>query len=480
MRLPLLLVLVLAGAVQAQPLTVAATQPTDFAAGVPLTTEVRVTFSEPLAAVPPLVLWPDSAATRGPVSLSADGRTAAYPLTLAPDTRYVALVPLATAASGATLARPAALNFTTAPTSGSLTVRGTVSDPAGAAVDRTLTALVTADLATGAVSLVALRVLDAASPSQTYALGPVPLSLYLVAAIRLPGALYDPASTVPPAFGFYDSNGDGVPDPVIVPFNVNVALAPLPGSTARDELSAARAAAEEALPGAVLVAIPPQPVDEGGAAPVWSYLFGAGAERVRIVALGLVSIPVPEPPGDPSAPALPEPFVDSDAALAAAEAGGGAAFRAEHAARTVAVAMGTDGPPAAPGPVWRVTYTAATGATVVARLDVLVDLVTGAVVGSTAGEDRPGATDPAGPTLRLAGAHPARGAMTARLTLPRPAHARVTVVDAAGRRVAVLADRPMEAGAHVLEWPAGVAPGPYWLVLDADDARRIVPVVLIR
>jgi|GEM_PF-5013808 len=454
----------------AQTLTVTGTQPSDFAAGVPLSTEVRVTFSEALSAPPALVLFPDSAATRGTPTLSSDARTAVYPLTLEANTRYVALVPLAEAASGARLVRPAALNFTTAASAGSLTVRGAVSDPAGASVDRTLVALATADLATGAVSLIALRVLDASGSSQAYALGPVPIGLYVVAAVRLPGALYGDDEL--PAFGVYDTNGDGLPDPVIVPINVNVELEPLPGTTAREGLADAQAAADGSLPGARLVGLPPTLVDEGGTAPVWSYLFDADGARVRVVSLGLLAIPVPEEPSAPGAPSLPDPFVDSDAVIAAADAGGGADFRATHAARTVAVTLGTDDAPA-----WRADYVAAdAGGTVAGRFSAIVDLATGTVLSTTSGEDAPAGTA----RLALAGANPSAGDAVVTVTLDRARHARVTVVDALGRTVAVLADGPLPAGTTALRWAGVAAPGVYRATLDADGLRDALGLTVAR
>ncbi len=471
-RLAVLALVALAAALApaAQTLAVTATQPADFAAAVPLATELRVTFSEPLAAVPALVLWPDSAATRGTPTLSADGRTAVYPVALLPGTRYVALVPLAEATSGATLGRPAALNFTTAPTAGTLTVRGTVSDPAGAAVDRTLVALATVDLASGAVSLVAVRVLDAAASSQAYTLGPVPIGLYSVAAIRLPGALYGDDDA--PAYGVYDPNGDGVPDPVIVPVGVDVALQPLPAQTARDGLAEAQAAAGGSLPGARLVGLSPTPVDAGGAAPVWSYRFDADGERVLVVSLGLVAVPVPEEPAAPGAPALPEPFVDSDAVVASADAAGGAAFRATHAARTVVVTLGTD-----PMPAWRADYVATDGAAVVGSFSAVVDLATGTVLSTTAGEGAP--SSPAA-RLALAGPNPSAGGAVVSVTLSQARDARVAVVDALGRTVAVLVDGPLPAGTTALRWTGGAAPGVYRLTLAVDGAATSLGLTISR
>ncbi len=465
------LALLLALPVAAQTLTVTAASPTDFSAGVPLATEIRFTFSAPLAPLdaapaPALIVLPDSAITLGEPSLSPDGRTLTYPATLRAATRYVALLPTAVSATGDRLARAAALNWTTSAQAGSFSVSGTVSDPSGAAVDGALVALVTADLATGAVQLVALRVLSSAASSQAYSLGPVPIGLYFAAAVRLPGILVDPTSTVPPALGFYDSNADGTPDPILLPFNINVALGPLPTATAAEYADAAATAADGAVPGSVLTAIPAQAVADDGGAPFWSYRYEGAEAAVTIVQLGPVSLPVPDaaPTG---ATALPLPFVDTDAAVGAADAAGGAAFRAQHPGAVVTV-----GSAQAAVPVWRVDYADASGA----RLTVDIDFVTGAVVETTAAADRPAAGSP---TLALAGANPARGTVRLVATLPTSAAARVTVVDARGRIVAVLADGRLPAGDTPLAWAADAPAGAYWLVFDAHGRRVVLPVTLV-
>ncbi len=84
----------------------------------------------------------------------------------------------------------------------------------------------------------------------------------------------------------------------------------------------------------------------------------------------------------------------------------------------------------------------------------------------------------------LAGAwpNPVRGESSVRFTLPRATNARLEVLDVAGRRVAMLANGPLEAGEHTLRWPArdgrgrGLAAGIYVVRLEADGralARRV-------
>jgi hypothetical protein len=79
-------------------------------------------------------------------------------------------------------------------------------------------------------------------------------------------------------------------------------------------------------------------------------------------------------------------------------------------------------------------------------------------------------------TLELAlSPNPARGAADAAFVLPRAGHARVSVFDLSGRRVAVLHDGELSAGAHRVRWEGvsagrSVAPGAYVVRLEANGA----------
>jgi hypothetical protein len=85
-------------------------------------------------------------------------------------------------------------------------------------------------------------------------------------------------------------------------------------------------------------------------------------------------------------------------------------------------------------------------------------------------------------TFELAGANPAPGQASLRLGLPSAGHVRVEIIDVSGRRIRMLADASLAAGAHVLAWdgtsdqrrrvPAGVyfARGQF----DSGEATRTV------
>jgi len=67
--------------------------------------------------------------------------------------------------------------------------------------------------------------------------------------------------------------------------------------------------------------------------------------------------------------------------------------------------------------------------------------------------------------------NPARGLAGISFTLPAAGHARVTVLDLAGRHVATLADGAFEAGPHRMAWTTPGAPGVYMALLETGGGR---------
>lgn len=67
--------------------------------------------------------------------------------------------------------------------------------------------------------------------------------------------------------------------------------------------------------------------------------------------------------------------------------------------------------------------------------------------------------------------NPARARASFSFTLPAPGHARVTVLDFAGRRVATLADGVLAAGPHRTQWATPGAPGVYMALLETSAGR---------
>jgi hypothetical protein len=81
---------------------------------------------------------------------------------------------------------------------------------------------------------------------------------------------------------------------------------------------------------------------------------------------------------------------------------------------------------------------------------------------------------------------PAAGRCRAELALPAPGRVRAVVFDLLGRRVRTLADAPLAAGNHTLEWdgdrddgtPAG--PGLYLLKVAGDGRAAVARIVRVR
>jgi hypothetical protein len=92
----------------------------------------------------------------------------------------------------------------------------------------------------------------------------------------------------------------------------------------------------------------------------------------------------------------------------------------------------------------------------------------------------PGAL-PARLEFALDGPNPSPASHAFRFALPRAAWVRLGVFDAAGRRVATLAEGLREAGAHRIEWiPGATASGVYVAVLEHEGVRRSLRLVHLR
>ncbi len=99
-------------------------------------------------------------------------------------------------------------------------------------------------------------------------------------------------------------------------------------------------------------------------------------------------------------------------------------------------------------------------------------------------ERNPVAAEPgvAGSTLlRLAGPNPFRDATAVEVSLATPAHLRLELFDAAGRRVATLANATRASGRHRFTVAGGaLAPGAYVARIDADGRRAAVRLTRMR
>lgn len=99
-------------------------------------------------------------------------------------------------------------------------------------------------------------------------------------------------------------------------------------------------------------------------------------------------------------------------------------------------------------------------------------------VTTVAGEAAPAAA-PFG--LSAPSPNPVRGTATSRLTLAEASTVAVAIVDGRGRTVRALPTERLGAGAHTLRLPAtGLAPGTYFVVVEAAGGRQTQPLVVAR
>ncbi len=115
-----------------------------------------------------------------------------------------------------------------------------------------------------------------------------------------------------------------------------------PPFAARQGLELASTAAQSWSADAVLVYVEnDEPVDQAGASPRWGYLYySPSQDRARVWSVRAGRLAVAENLDMRfDAPPVSADWLDSEVALAAAEAGGGAKFRKEHSGRLVSMLL---------------------------------------------------------------------------------------------------------------------------------------------
>ncbi|MEW6751017.1 MAG: T9SS type A sorting domain-containing protein [Candidatus Latescibacterota bacterium] len=440
--------------------TVLSSTPANGQVGVALSGTVSFTFSAPLdtsarfgeSPYPLGLLSPDPATpiTIAGVEYSADLQTASFQVTHAPDTDFVWLLIGARSAAGEPLAEPLALNYTTAASAGPRSVSGR-------------TTLATGDMSGVLVALLPLPLFsEEDSPVLVATVASAATGEYLLAGVRdgvcWPVAardtdrdgVLDPSGV--DLLGFYDPAGDGQPDSIRVAgsdvVGIDMRLLQLfQPVTARSYLQTATQAAQQLAPDQELRAVVAHSETVGldGASPFWGYQFYSAAlgtvTQVVVSGMGVeVDTAWTEESGPPPGRrALPADFADSDVAMAAAEAGGGAVFRARYGVTRSTLYGGN--------PWW-------------------------------AFPDDPEAAAPQGFSLAQGYPNPFNAATTLAFTVPHAARVRLQVFDGLGREVATLVDGAVSPGRHAVRFaPTDLATGVYFCRLQAEgfvQTRRLV------
>ncbi len=272
-------------------------------------------------------------------------------------------------------------------------------------------------------------------------------------------------------------------------------IEPIGPFTARTPLAAVRDSLADRYPGAELKRIFSDGVNADGTAPWWTYdAYQSDSNSQVTVAVESTdnqftfAFYPSSPPNDSVAnwPTLPEPFIDSDQAMATAMANGGNQFMAMHPDALISMegrAMPDRYPHLTGRYIWEIIFrTPAQGkhASTSAQADslvVLVDMQTGEVLPITTARE----ALPEDARLALKGVYPNPATRTAVVVVqvPRPERIRLVVYNLLGQEVARLIDGPVMAGEHRLRWSVRALPAGLYLVrLQGPEGVQTLPVVV--
>ncbi|HUF10391.1 MAG TPA: T9SS type A sorting domain-containing protein [Rhodothermales bacterium] len=521
--------------------TITGTNPADGEAGVapfPTPVPVSVTFDRPVDADR---LFADDGAANFVFSitsaanlfipeiafdLSDDGRTLSIDVQHRPETDFTLTVLGVPLAGGGRQMEPLIVEYTTAAEIGMRTVSGAVSIAEDAETDDprlegTLVMIYRVEDNVGPGDLDELgniaRLTVVTDPSGSFTIEHVRDGTYRAIAVRadpltlLTGA--DSELNAGLLFGTYDPDGDPLsPNSIEVTGSdvtgIDIRLETLM-TTARKDVAQAEATATAYVADATLYTIRAGFLIPGtGRGPLWTYGYYAPSLDVDFsVSLGFLGTGGIDTLGGPlirdGQRPIPDGFVNSDVAMAVAEANGGAEFRAvvdarrplpeadpqEHSIFTIDLIGGhrywaypPDPTPAAPV-FWEVRYTNS-DFTMFAfdTLAVYVDMETGALLYKAGGiavsvEDE---VQPRRIWLHQNYPNPFNPATTIPFELAHPMPVELTVYDALGRRVAVLVDGMLQSGAHTVRWHAdeGQAAGVYLVRLETNEGAQVRSMIL--
>jgi len=562
----LVVLLNLTGTASAQNLFVASSDPVDGAANIEETKAIIFKLNKKL---PPTgsvfttkFTWSPTDSTRltifGQDPFGENDLTKAFfTLKHTPNTDFSFFVYGVTAGDGSTMARPFALNYTTATAHGSRVVSGSA-----AFEERILTpptplryelqqfirqvldeqkALIAAAEAPNA----AAKAADTRPPAHlsTRLAGPAALdlnktiillldrfetnkrvwSIRSAAAVQADGTYafnfvrdgtywplainwMDEEANIVGAYGYYDADGDLEPDSIVVSGNnvpdLPVSLFAIEPVTASFLEPIARERAGRIADDQRLYEILATDNAGDGTSAFWRFSFySPSQDRLLFVEIDPVNIITDlEPVDDLGLPILvtdvirfqqsiPVGFLNSDEALAIADANGGNDFRAQFTPEETPVVL-TAGDlhiPVRPERwrvFWQVTYLSPEGGN--DQLQVFLDIMTGEVLDATlvANEAVPGI--PAAFVLGPNYPNPFNPTTTIHLDVSRTGPVTLKVFDLLGRTVRTLLNQPLTAGHHTVQWDGtdargqAVASGTYLYRMEAGGAVRARVMVLVK
>ncbi len=264
---------------------------------------------------------PDSVGEPDSIEFSPDLKTVtAQGLPLTANTRFTALLTNARGQHGQYLPRPHVITFTTGEALPPGAVSGEVVLPEGEGGGAMVT-LFGKDIFYDKVGGIGVS-------ESPYVIDFVEDGTYLPVGFRFHSG---------PEFGFFDPDGDGSPDTVVVAggdsiSGIDIEFQSPPLHLAREKVVMLQAAAHIWAADAVLVSLASEGVNPDGTAPNWVYVFYSATldDFNAFFLLGEFILPAEFDGGPPDPLPLPVGWIDSDDAIETAENNGGAEFRAQH------------------------------------------------------------------------------------------------------------------------------------------------------
>ncbi|NOX36681.1 MAG: T9SS type A sorting domain-containing protein [Calditrichaeota bacterium] len=498
--------LLLATTVQAQ-FQVVSSSPADGAVNVPTSTTISFTFSDALDATFPPPMLPVRFAAISPkdsiqidsVYYSADFKTLYLDVTQTPNTDVVFILSWAISANGDTLAHPFALNYTTAATHGDYTISGTIIHPDGDATNTiviiTPTSVFEEDTTdSGAPTILSSSVVLNATGN--YTVNYVRNGTYWVTAVYDANrdGFIEPESG--DYIGFYDADGDGMEDSVVVQdgnlTGIDITLVSFSPYTARQLMDSARALARQIAQDQKLLFIGSW-VDSvmNGRSFYWYFIFYSPTlgyyTEVTVGTFG-VQIDTSDTSFIPSdALEIPTQFIDSDSVFQIVEQAGGALFRQQYDVYELGMQLGNfywaypDDPTKI---LWYLEYKGFSEAdSTDATFSALVDASDGTVLSTqvTSIDDQPTSSLVQQYRLDQNYPNPFNPATTIRFSIPRSERVTLKVYDVTGREVVTLIDGRLRAGTHRVTFNATDLPsGVYFYQLRAGKYVATRKMILIK
>lgn len=220
-------------------------------------------------------------------------------------------------------------------------------------------------------------------------------------------------------------------------------------------------------------------VDPDGTTPWWNCVYySPSLDSLQMVAMQGRYPMFYQDPGwsAPDTLTLPDVWIDSDAAIAVAEAAGGATYRQSNDSVFVQAELTRwwYGPDPSKS-VWKFVYYSTTAP----DEEYLVDAVNGNLVGI--GDDFQSGL--VAHRLRLFPSYPNpfNPATKIRYHIPRASNVEVAVYNMLGQKVATLVNKKQTAGAHEVVWePQGLASGTYLIRLHSGNQQAVRKVVYMK